>query len=92
MEKSMRRFLPVCLVFVGLIPAFPASAGEVVLGSDGNPTNRIETPTQIFTCDSYCVIEDWDSAGYPSQVRDGEVGGRVVVTPKQIRQRTNQAQ
>ena len=88
----MRRFLPVCLVFAGLIPAFPAAAGEVVQGPDGNPTNRIETPTQIFTCDSYCVIEDWDSGGHPSRVRDGESGGRVVVTQKQIRQRTDRAQ
>lgn len=83
----MRKFLPACLIFTGLMSAVPALAGEVVLDSSGNPTNRIETPTQIFTCDSYCVIEDWNSAGHPNRVRDGEVGGRVRVEKKI--QRTN---
>jgi hypothetical protein len=65
----MRSFLPVCLVFAGLISAAPAFAMEVLRTSVGT-----------FTCQNQCVVRMTDVNGNPTRVEDSQ-GGTVRYDP-----------
>jgi hypothetical protein len=82
MENIMRRFLPVCLVFAGLMSAVPAFAATLRV-DDGNGT------TYIYTCPNRCNVVEWDVNGIATRVEDSRGG---VVTVQVIRQYTNEKQ